>query len=58
MKYTPEQRESLIQQAKGKVIESMEWFDDDGYWLIAFTDGSEMCVRLMAESEPGGGDAK
>ena len=49
MRYTPEQRENLSQQARGKTLESLEWFDDDDYWLMTFTDGSEMCVRLMAE---------
>lgn len=45
-----EQRRQTSKQAKGKTIESMEWEPEDSYWVITFTDNSEMCVRLMAES--------
>jgi hypothetical protein len=47
--YTNEQREMISKQAKGKIIESMEWEGD--YWVITFTDGSEISLRLMAELE-------
>jgi hypothetical protein len=48
--YSPEMRERVSKEAKGKTIATMEWCDSDGgYWAIEFTDGSEMCVRLMAE---------
>lgn len=50
MKYDENQRKQLSELAKGKTIESMEWTDaDGGYWVITFTDGSEISVRLMAE---------
>lgn len=51
MKYTPAQRERISQESKGKVIESFEWDDVDHYWVMTFTDGTEMCVRLMAEAD-------
>lgn len=49
MRYTPEQRSRIAQESVGKVIESFEWDDVDCYWVISFTDGTELCVRLMAE---------
>lgn len=50
MRYTPEQRQQISETAKGKTIKSMEWEEEDGgYWVITFTDESEMCVRTMAE---------
>lgn len=52
----------MSQQAKdatcaavvGKTIKSMEWSPPDqigdGYWVVTFTDGSEICFnRMMAE---------
>lgn len=47
--YTSEQRERMTYESKGKVIDTMEWVSEDEYWVIEFTDGTEMCVRLMAE---------
>lgn len=46
---TPEQREALSKDAIGKQIESMTWDEVDEYWVMAFTDGSEMCVRGRIE---------
>lgn len=52
----------MSQQAKdatckaivGKIVESMEWSPSDGngggYWVITFSDSSEICFnRMMAE---------
>ena len=51
--YTPEQRERIIQESKGKVIESLKWENNDSesgdYWVMTFTDGSETSFRFMAE---------
>lgn len=50
--YTPEQREQMATAAKGKVIESLEWIEDNqfgDYWSMTFTDGSETALRFMAE---------
>ncbi len=47
--YTTEQREEISRMAEGKTIESMEWVEEDHYWVITFQDDVEMCVRLMAE---------
>lgn len=49
--YTDEQRRQISEQAQGKTIESMEWDPEDKYWVITFTDGFELCVRLMGELE-------
>jgi hypothetical protein len=50
MKYTPAQRQAIRTEVSGKTIAWMEWTDaDEGYWVMTFTDGSELCVRLMAE---------
>lgn len=59
MQYTEAQRRRVSEDAKGKTIESMEWEPEGpggGYWVMTFTDGSEISVRLMAElANPGGG---
>lgn len=50
MRYSDEQRKRISDESKGKTIETMGWEPDDGgYWVITFTDGSELSVRLMAE---------
>lgn len=50
MTYTQEQRGQITAQATGKTVESLEWEDDaGGYWVMTFTDGSEMSFRFMAE---------
>lgn len=47
--YTPSQREIIVKESVGKVIESMTWEDDGDYWVMQFTDGSETSFRFMAE---------
>lgn len=53
--YTDEERAHIGAEAKGRVIEQFYWsapaIDDEvgGYWVMEFTDGTEMAVRLMAE---------
>jgi hypothetical protein len=50
MRYTSEQRQQISEQAKGRVIKSLEWESaDGGYWVMTFADGSEISFRLMAE---------
>ncbi len=52
MIYTPEQREMMIADIKNKIVANMEYIGDDGppsYWVITFTDGSEICFKFMAE---------
>jgi len=49
MKYNQSQRLAISEDAKGKTILSMYWDDVGEYWVIDFTDESQMCVRLMAE---------
>lgn len=46
-------RDATCKALVGKTIKSMEWCSDDGfggYWVITFTDDSEISFnRLMAE---------
>jgi len=52
MTYSEAQRKQIGEEAVGKMIASLEWVDDEdtgGYWVMTFTDGSEICLRLMAE---------
>lgn len=48
-KFTPELRRRFSEESKGKVVESIEYDDVEDYWVITFTDGSELAIRLMAE---------
>jgi hypothetical protein len=50
--FSPTIRQWMIDDAKGKVIEKLEFVDDGpcgSYWVVSFTDGSEMCIRFMSE---------
>lgn len=53
MKYSKEQRTELAAAVAGKRIASLEWSEEadgsEGYWVMVFDDGSEICFRLMAE---------
>jgi hypothetical protein len=49
MIYTDAQRKQISEEATGRVIKSLEWESEDGYWVMTFTDDSEICFRLMAE---------
>ncbi len=52
MQYNEEQRRSISEQARGKVIVSLAWTEDDevgGYWVMTFDDTSEISFRFMAE---------
>jgi len=49
VKYSKEQRTQISEEAKGKIIESLEYDEEGGYWVMTFTDGSEICFRFMAE---------
>lgn len=46
-------RQQMAEVAKGKVVESLEYETEDEesgpYWVMAFTDGSEIAFRLMNE---------
>ena len=42
--------ESFMKDSAGKTIQKCEW-DEDGYWVFTFTDGSELCFKSMAELE-------
>jgi len=64
IRYTEEQREQISAQAAGKTVESLafeppawtpgevHFADDTGYWVMTFTDGSEISFRFMAEMAP------
>ena len=49
MIYTDEMKKRISDDAKGKIVESLKWDEVDKYWVMTFTDGSEICVRFMAE---------
>ncbi len=49
MRYTKEQRESIIKESIGKTITDLEYVEEDHYWVMTFSDGSEMSFRFMAE---------
>ena len=49
MRYMPEQREQISQQAAGKRVESLEYETGGDYWVMTFDDGSEISFRFMAE---------
>lgn len=56
MQYDQKQREQISAEAKGKTVQTLEWSEEKndgegvgGYWVITFTDGSEISFRLMAE---------
>lgn len=49
MIYTDAERKQISEEATGRVIKSLEWEPEDGYWVMTFTDDSEICFRLMAE---------
>lgn len=49
MIFTPEMKQQIIDSSKGKIISSLEYDDEDKYWIMNFEDGSEMCFRFMSE---------
>lgn len=49
MKYTPQQRTETSESAIGKTVESLDYDEDDNYWVMTFNDGTETCFRFMAE---------
>lgn len=51
MRYTGKQRQEIIDSIKGKVIEELEYDEEEKYWTLIFTDGSEFSFRFMAELE-------
>jgi hypothetical protein len=46
-------RQAFIRDSKGKTIDRVEWDEEGQYWVMVFTDSTEMCIRLMAELEAG-----
>lgn len=49
MNYTAEQRREISAMASGKTVESLEFEEDGGYWVMTFAEGSEISFRFMAE---------
>jgi len=49
MRYNQKQRESIIKESIGKIVTEMEYVEGDRYWVMTFSDGSEMSFRFMAE---------
>ena len=54
VEYTAAERRLIGGQAAGKTVRSLEWSESDdggdGYWVMTFTDDTEICFsRMMAE---------
>ena len=49
MKYTAAMIAEIEAAATGKVVESLVHDEVGDYWVMTFTDGSELCFRLMSE---------
>jgi hypothetical protein len=50
MRYTEKQRAQVSNEARGRIVESLEWTDaDGGYWTMTFSDGATISFRLMNE---------
>ena len=59
MTFDQEQRERICAEAKGKIVQSLEWSENEndadglgGYWVMIFTDGSKISFRLLVEAVP------
>jgi hypothetical protein len=55
-RYTDEQRAKIAAEARGKMIDLLQWEPDGpggGYWVCTFTDETEISFRLMAELRAG-----
>jgi hypothetical protein len=44
-------REAVSKEAGGKTVRSLEYveYQGDRYWMMTFTDDSEICFRFMSE---------
>lgn len=49
MRFTDEQRAKISEDAAGKVVGSVEYEAGGDYWVMTFTDESEISFRFMAE---------
>lgn len=49
MTYTEEQRKQIAKAAKGRKVRSLEFETEGQYWVMTFTDESEISFRFMAE---------
>ena len=50
VEYSEQQRLRISAEADGKTVESLEWESSEGgYWVMTFTDDSEIAFRFMAE---------
>jgi len=47
--WSDEQRRRISEEARGKTVESLEYEPGGAYWVMTFTDGSEISFRFMAE---------
>lgn len=46
MQYSEEMRERMSDTAKGKEVKSLKWEEEGKYWVMEFSDGTEMRFRL------------
>ena len=50
MRYNKAARVAIIKESIGKTITGMEYVEEDRYWVMTFSDGSEMSFRFMTEA--------
>jgi hypothetical protein len=56
---TPDQRQRFLADTRGKTIKAVAWIAPDphaeafrrGYYVVTFTDDTELSIRLMAEED-------
>jgi hypothetical protein len=47
--FSDEWRAAVSAAAAGKTVARLEWVAEERYWVMTFTDGSEVSLRLMVE---------
>lgn len=51
MRLSETQRALLSGSVTGQVIESLDWDEDAGYWVMMLSGGGEVDLRLVAEDD-------
>ena len=49
IEYNETNREEIKKALQGKVVESVAWCEEEKYWVLNFSDGSEISFRFMSE---------
>ncbi len=51
MDYNDDMKQKISDEATGKVVRSLHYEQEGGYWVMEFTDDGEISFRFMAELE-------